>query len=201
MIDIVPANTPDASVWRGVLTTQSGKLDMNLAKDSTTNSLSVIDFDMKEAHDGELYNIFVGTSVANGAALDLVVAQTGQRTPFARFGINTDAKTYFYLYEGTLFNGTSGAISGGAASIVNFNRNSSNVPSILALSGMTLNVSGLGTVLDSGVFIGTEPQKVIGSITRQTEWTLKTGTNYLMRAVNQAGTAKDMILNVQLYQA
>jgi len=113
---------------------------------------------------------------------------------FMNFSVETEAKAYIYLYEGTTF--SDGGI---AVPIYNNNRTSSNTINCLIYHSPT--VSDNGTLIRTAL-LGTAGKFVesSGSAINLYARKLNKNTEYLIAAQNKAGAAKDLAIRLHLYE-
>ena len=148
--------------------------------DNATLNIISIDHPHHEVHDGDHYNIRNITTLGSNAALEFGVSTpVGSKWAHMTFAIEGTSQTELRVWEGATLSG------GTAITAINNNRNCGNI-SILTIKSNPV-VSGAsatsGTLLEvhSKGLAGTNPAAAdsFGSITREDEMIMKSGTSYL----------------------
>ena len=150
--------------------------------DPTHLALATIDLPHYKVHAG-LHHVCHSWSNVGGAesVLDVLLRVPAAKFPHLKWSFTTGDAFTFTFYEGTIV-----SANGTALTVVNNNRNSTNVAGVTTFLSPT--VTTAGTALMSGqLSIGARSG---GSDSRDSEFILKPSTNYLLRFIkSNAGTA------------
>lgn len=148
-----------------------------------THSLSTIEFEHHEIHEGNHYFIAGYDTLASAATIKFVVTTPASGTIEAHmtFGITGSS-----VFEMGVYEGLSGYLGGTALTAINNDRNSTNTSELTVVldpSGLTYS----GTLIDS-FKVGSSDKKnpQIGEGTRDRELILKFGTIYLFEITSGA---------------
>jgi hypothetical protein len=157
-----------------------------------------------EIHCGDSYTAHFVADLSNGAtknylvtvpdwgAVDPVDPGADQSIKLAHLvgQIACENETTFYFYEAPTV-----TANGNALSVLNRNRNSSNVDFLSIFEGAT--VSAVGTELEH--FVVGSGKAAGGDINRSDEWVLKNNTTYLIRVVNNTTSNNYHTIRFQYY--
>lgn len=138
-----------------------------------------IDYDHHQNHEGEAYQWFYHNTALNGTVnfrLSVPALAATTRTPHLRLEYMADTTTTLYLFEGPTVNAAGTA----STTIRNRNRNSTNTAGLVIYTGSTFTADG--TEIYRGITVAAAKSSL--SVDQsQTEWILKTSTEYLVRIV------------------
>lgn len=134
--------------------------------------------------DGECIIGSVGFSLGTGTSEDIYLETGGVKVVVSGFTLDSSSGDFtLELYEG------SEATGGTAIQLMNTNRNSSFIPTIVALStGPT--ISELGTLIFSEQFAGDNSQNRLTSFYLDIPVILKPNTGYIYRITHQDGQTR-----------
>jgi len=171
--------------------------DVGLTSDDITGALSTIDTVHYEVHEGETFQSSYKSpddgAIADNASLDMLLV-TGANYAHLTFSVAAGGDCEVLFYESTVTSN-----DGTALAENNMQRYSTNTATVTAT--YTPTVSNVGTLLHNSLQPGGRgPQAPGGTSRAETEWVLKTGTKYLIRATNRAGTAQPVSIVAQWYE-
>lgn len=160
-----------------------------IAKDSKTGAVKVVDIEHAIIHDGKAFTCSDITSIANGATRDMILTNPQSLESHLRVWEldSTGAPIRLYLYEGPFTVENSGTLK----TFLNNDRESSNTTSICLYDVASVTVTSSATLLEAHLVTG---GKNTGGSTpaASVEWELKSNTQYLIRAANDAGIGVNM---------
>lgn len=181
----------------GLLRTAVNQLieNYNMALDTTSNALTVIDFEHSRIHNGKGFLANGKYTIANGATSYFLLKNPAASYPHLRqLGLTATAGPIdVYLFESptTTADGT-------GLTEINYNRNSATTPNLQVYTGPT--VSADGTQLEYLIVTGTKHDAGTGSDGTNTEFVLKPSTNYLVKLTNNSGSSADYSLKLFWYE-
>jgi len=176
---------------------QSTAHEMSMAFDKYANALTVLDENHRMIHDGFMFTGWArDETVAIGAKFYMLLQVPAHTFPHLQiFEVNADGAPLVYdLHEGTTFSS-----AGTAVTMFNRNRNSSNAAKTVVTHSPT--VTDEGTVIDLHYVPSTGVGQT-GIIDQSTwgEFVLAPNTNYLIGIHNDSGQARDITMNIGLYE-
>lgn len=170
----------------------------NTFKDNLVNAIKVILYPHHEVHAGSAYETCYKSPdpspIADNGLFDLLI-QVGPKPLHFTFDALAGGDAEILLYEGATVSAT-----GTELDIFNLNRMQPDASSVM-FAAHTPTLTATGTTL-LGEFLpgGTGGQTAGGQSRSSLERIMRTGTAYLLRQVNRAGTAQPMSNHGQWYE-
>jgi hypothetical protein len=163
-----------------------------LKVDKATSSISAIEFEHHEIHEGDSFTCDFVRNVGNGLNLDMILTTPDTaKWSHLTYELDTEVAAILKIYEGAI----TGA--GTSCTIYNRNRNSAATSSCL-VANMPLTVT-TGTTLIRNFHLGTG--KTFGGGSRSThEIILKQNTKYLFRITNDTTSNNYISLKLDWYE-
>lgn len=188
-----------------LITDEYANVNRILGDNCFKGSIIAIPPEHHEIHCGDSYTAHHVADLGNGASIDYLITvpdwgdPVSGDDPFGNQGIKvahflgelsgeSEADVFFYESPTITANGT-------ALSVLNRNRNSSNVDLLAIYQGAT--VSATGTELEHTRF--GSGRGVGGGVNRTDEWVLKNNTSYLVRVTNLVTTSNYHSIRFQYY--
>ncbi len=175
-------------------------LNTRWQQEPVTGGLEIIETVHVEVHHGETfastYKTPEASPIADNATVEILI-KVGSNL-LAHFVWNA-----VFGGEGQvqLFEGPDDTADGNALTRPNLNRASAQVAEVTVFEGPTIGVGGNGTELLDIMVEGGMTGRAVGSVLREnTEWMLKTDTNYLLVLTNRAGGVKHASVHLQWYE-
>jgi hypothetical protein len=167
-------------------------------KDNLVDAIKVIRSPHHEVHEGDAYETSYKSPdpspIADNALFDLLI-QVGPKPLHFTFDALAGGDAEILLYEGATVSAT-----GTELNIFNLNRLQPDASSVIfAAHTPTLTATGT-TLLNEFLPGGTGGQTAGGQSRDAFERIFRTGTAYMLRQVNRAGTAQPMSNHVQWYE-
>lgn len=164
--------------------------------DPFTEHLVTIDTVHARVHAGEMFQAdWVEEGVVNDGPIEILIRVPAGGGAHMAFSGEAGGDARFYIFEGPTI-----TENGEAIVPINRNRRSSNVTTVTAFHTPTLTNDGaqLSNILVAG---GSGGNSAGGDNESFAEWILDADQDYLVRLVNISGTAQNLGLEIDFYQA
>jgi hypothetical protein len=166
----------------------------NMALDSVSGALQVIDYEHARVHSGKAFLVNGKHSITNGSTDYYLLKVPANSYPHLRNVEVTASAGPMDIY---LFEAPTTTNDGTGMTEVNYNRNSANTPSMTVFADPTVTVDG--TELEYLIVTGTKHDAGSG-MNAQTEFVLKPSTNYLVKITNNSGSTVTYALKLFWYE-
>lgn len=166
----------------------------NMALDSVSGALQVIDYEHARVHSGKAFLVNGKHSINNAATDYYLLKVPAASYPHLRQVKITGTGGPMDIY---LFESPTTSADGTGMTEINYNRNSANAPTMTVFADPT--VSADGTELEYLLVTGTKHDTGL-SEGEQIEFVLKPSTNYLVKVTNNSGSTVSYALKLFWYE-